>query len=328
MTIPSPLAPVPAPSPIALSLTSSDGLPLRGWCYGSEPSASTQPLPPAPLLLLHGFANDSRIWDPIASRLALDRTVYALDFRGHGDSAWDPAVRYDHATLAADVDCVVRALGLQRNWILVGHSLGARVGLLYQQTYRPSLAGLAILDTGPEIGAAGVARVRRDAEAMPESFEDPAAYLAWLKRSYILADPVRLAAWATHNLRRLPGGAWQPKTDPAFTRSLWRSDRRNGDASDLVAPLDQILIEALQSVDCPTLLLRGQMSAILRQRSAERMVHDWLGNGRLVTIPGAGHALPLDQPRTVATALADFLSSLNPAMETADAHATLPASGH
>ena len=184
--------------------------------------------------------------------------------------------------------------------------------MLYQQRHRPTLAGLAILDTGPEIGAAGVARVRRDAEAMPDRFQTPEDYLAWLRRSYIMAEPAALAAWAYLNLRRLPTGEWQPKTDPAFTRSLWKAGQHNGDASDLAAPLDDALIAALRSVDCPTLLLRGQLSAILRRHSAERMVNEWLRKARLETIANAGHALAVDQPLAVAEALAEFLADLGP----------------
>lgn len=300
-------------NPTPLSWSGADSFPLRGWRYHPQPQAQSRPeFEPGAVavVLLHGFANDSRIWDPIARQLANRHPVYALDFRGHGDSDWDPAVRYDHWTLAADVDRVVSGLDLLQPPVLVGHSLGARVGLLYQQRYRPALAGLAILDTGPEIGAAGVARVRRDAEAMPELFDAPEEYLAWLRRSYVMADPSVLAAWASLNLRRLPTGEWQPKTDPAFTRSLWKAGAQRGDASDLTAPLDTALIEALQSVDCPTLLMRGQLSAILRRRSAERMVNEWLGDGRLVTIEDAGHALLVDQPLAVAAALTAFLQDL------------------
>lgn len=286
------------PSPQSLEFKSHDGLILRGWRWGY----GTRP----PVLLLHGFSNDSRIWEPIAERLGREREVYSLDFRGHGDSDWDPHARYDHQTLAADVAIAVDTWGLS-NFVLAGHSLGARVALIYQQHYRPKLHKAVILDTGPKVAAAGVARVRRDAEATPATFDSIEAYRQWLEAIYFLAQPEALAAMARNNLRRLNNSRWQPKTDPAFTRSLWKQDVHNGDASDLVAPLDTTLIEALGVLHCPTLVLRGQISAILRPHTAKRMVEEWLPSASLETIDGAGHALLVDQPQSVAAAIQRFI---------------------
>ena len=80
------------------------------------------------VVLLHGFTNDAHIWDGLASKLQQSHQVFALDFRGHGDSDWDPEGRYEHAVLVSDVQQIIAQLGLN-NIHLVGHSLGARVAV-------------------------------------------------------------------------------------------------------------------------------------------------------------------------------------------------------
>jgi pimeloyl-ACP methyl ester carboxylesterase len=52
-------------------------------------------------------------------------------------------------------------------------------------------------------------------------------------------------------------------------------------------------------VDVPTLIVRGELSDILGAATAQRMV-DRLKRGRLVTVPGVGHAPTLDEPDAVA----------------------------
>ena len=78
------------------------------------------------LLLLHGFGNDAHIWDDFAPAVAPYYRTVALDHRGHGDSAWDPELRYEHEAMVEDVERVCDALGIDR-LVLVGHSLGGPV---------------------------------------------------------------------------------------------------------------------------------------------------------------------------------------------------------
>src|SRR5262245_17946719 len=55
-----------------------------------------------PVVLLHGFAQTSRMWDPLLPRLVERHTVVVPDLRGAGASAM-PDVGYDKKTMAADI---------------------------------------------------------------------------------------------------------------------------------------------------------------------------------------------------------------------------------
>ena len=92
-----------------------------------------------PLLFLHGFGNEAHIWDDFAPTVAPHYRTFALDHRGHGDSAWDPERRYEHDVMVADVERVLEQLGVER-FVLIGHSLGGRVATLFAGRHPERLA--------------------------------------------------------------------------------------------------------------------------------------------------------------------------------------------
>lgn len=108
-------------------------------------------IPPAPgpnnppILLLHGLASATRIWDFVAPLLAeRGYTVIALDQRGHGESD-KPGSGYDFTTIVADDPAAVKALGLERP-IIVGHSWGASVALQYTVTESDNVTSIVLVD--------------------------------------------------------------------------------------------------------------------------------------------------------------------------------------
>jgi pimeloyl-ACP methyl ester carboxylesterase len=284
--------------PQSLFLDAPDGIRLHVLHWQGPAGAQK-------ILLVHGFTHHAWVWAGLAERLRAHFDVYALDFRGHGDSAWDPRHRYLHEHLQDDIRHAVDALSLQ-GCHLIGHSLGARVAMLalHQQ---PALASsFTIIDTGPEVGAAGAAKVRRDAESQPTAFDSVDIFHAYLRRIYALANAEALAAFATHSLRR-NGEQYALKMDPGFTRALWKPDSYHNDSRDLRAPLNEQLWNALASLRIPTLVLRGAASAILSRQTAEKMANEVIPNARLKAVPVAGHAVMLDNPDVATDLIESFL---------------------
>jgi len=76
------------------------------------------------IVLLGGTGATALEWDPIAAQLCGDRTVFAVDLRGHGDSDWPG--RYGIDLMARDVAALLPQLAPEVD--LVGHSLGGLVG--------------------------------------------------------------------------------------------------------------------------------------------------------------------------------------------------------
>jgi len=66
-----------------------------------------------PVILLHGYAQNSHMWRPLMKELAKTHLVVAPDLRGFGDSA-KPASGYDKKTMAQDVHALAQSRGIQK----------------------------------------------------------------------------------------------------------------------------------------------------------------------------------------------------------------------
>lgn len=269
---------------------SADGIRLHARLYDLRDDTDT---PAIPLFCVPGLTRNARDFEALAPHLARTRPVYAINLRGRGESGYaKDAMTYTPLTYVQDVMALVEDLGLSRV-ILVGTSLGGLVTMLLN-AMRPGLvAGAVLNDVGPEIEAAGLERIRgyvgqassyptwvhcaravaaTNAGVYPDwSLQD---WLVAVKRSHRTTPEGMIVADYDANIAqpfKLPGGEAGVDLWPAF--------------------------ESL--ADVPTLILRGGLSDILGAAAADKMVKR-LCHGRLVTVPGVGHAPTLDEAEAVA----------------------------
>ena len=99
------------------------------------------------VLLIHGLASSSHIWDLVAPRLVrLGLHPVAYDQRGHGRSS-KPSSRYGFDRTTDDAAAVIRTTRLHRP-IVVGHSWGANVALELALRRSRLVGGTVLLDGG------------------------------------------------------------------------------------------------------------------------------------------------------------------------------------
>jgi 3-oxoadipate enol-lactonase len=259
-----------------------------------------------PLLLLHGFGNEAHIWDDFAPVVAPHYRTLALDHRGHGRSGWDPDGRYEIDTLVDDLEAVTAALGIER-LVLVAHSLGGRVATLFGGRHPGRIAGLVLVDIGPEVDLRGSLRIRQDVESNLEPvFESVEEYARALSLSYPAATPEALRRMAQHGLRRRDDGRFELTMDPAW-RGLTSGRGASPDAEEREGELQRRMWDALAALPCPVLVVRGAASDILSPEVTDRMVDDVLQQGRLAVVPQAGHSVMTDNPEGFNEAVAGFV---------------------
>ena len=97
-----------------------------------------------PVILLHGYAETSRMWRPLMVELAKAHTVIAPDLRGFGQSS-KPTSGYDKKTMAQDIHALAKSLGYRRATI-VGHDIGLMVAYAYAAQYPTEVDRVVLMD--------------------------------------------------------------------------------------------------------------------------------------------------------------------------------------
>ena len=96
------------------------------------------------VVLIHGYAENSDSWAPLAADLMKDHTVVVPDLRGIGRSS-KPADGYDKKTQAKDMRVVVTSLGYDKTFV-VAHDIGNMVAYAYAAIYPEKVERLVVMD--------------------------------------------------------------------------------------------------------------------------------------------------------------------------------------
>ena len=244
------------------------------------------------LVLLHGFTGHARSWDSFAADMRANYHVYALDQRGHGDSAWTDD--YSPDAMVEDVQRWVTALGLKQ-FVLLGLSMGGRNAYQFAATHPEDVERLVIVDIGPEIATAGATRIQTGVRAS-DVFATPEEALERARAANPRADEAENLNRTLNNLMLQENGSWTFRYDRGLrdgTRPLARPD--GGDAWGM-----------LPKIEAPTLLIRGELSDVLAPEVAERMLKE-IPDCKFAVVPGAGHSIPLESPQGFLEAARTFL---------------------
>ncbi len=259
-----------------------------------------------PLVLLHGFSNEAHVWDDIAPAIAPYYRTLAFDLRGHGDSDWDPERRYDYESHVADLEAATEALGIER-MVLFGHSFGGRVAMFFAGRHPERIAGLVVVDSGPEHDPRGALRIRLETESRGDgSFESRADYRALMARNYPAASAAVVDRLAAHALREREDGRFEPKLDPSFLKAT--ADRAPAEQERESKATTEALWKALERLPAPTLVIRGAASDVLSADIADRMV-EVLPAGQLAVVGQASHSVMTDNPAGTLEAITAFALS-------------------
>ena len=253
-----------------------------------------------PVLCLAGSSANSKSFHALASRIAARLRVLCMDWRGHGQSDWDPD--YRHYGFEVDSDDVLEMLGVEKltRVVVIGTSRGGIIAMVMAMSRPDLLAGVVLNDIGPVVGEAGLVRLQR-AFALDSAFDSfEAAGQAMKDRLGVGVTGLGSEAWTEHArqaYRREADGKVRPDFDPGYAKGF--SEAESG--GDMWAVFD-----ALGAI--PTLAMRGALSDVLESETLEQMA---ARKGDLITatIPGRTHCPFLDERESLA-AIDSFLAGV------------------
>ncbi|GIW13792.1 MAG: hypothetical protein KatS3mg062_1231 [Tepidiforma sp.] len=252
-----------------------------------------------PVVMLHGFGVSGHMFDEFAERMQDRYWLLALDQRGHGDSDWSESGDYSREAFVEDLEGFRKALGLDR-FVLVGHSMGGLNAVSYVNRYPGHVTALVLVDVGPESSKEGVDNIIRFTRGPDElDFEE---FVQMAHRFNPRRTLENIRERMRHRLKPTESGKWTWKFDRRFREpdsGLTVGWRLSSDE----------LWQLFRNITVPTLLVRGAESDVLSAEVAERVAQE-MPAARLVTIPGAGHSVPGDNPDAFTEAVASFLAEV------------------
>ncbi len=251
-----------------------------------------------PVLALSGLTRNGTDFDYAAPHLA-DTRLIRLDYRGRGKSAWSGPETYTIPTEAGDVISLLDYLQLDEVAIL-GTSRGGLIAMLLAMIAKDRLAGVCLVDIGPELDTTGLDVIRNYIGRNPvqKTYDEATAMRASLMPGFDNVPESRWAEEVRKHYEETPEGL-VINYDPALRDAVIAAGTQ---------PVPDLwpMFDALK--DLPLALVRGANSNLLsttttmemRRRRPDMIFAD---------VPDRGHVPFLDEPDAV-MALRDWIKAL------------------
>ena len=98
-----------------------------------------------PIMIIHGLFGSSDNWGMLGKKFAEKFSVYLIDLRNHGRSPHDSSMNYE--LMADDLHKLIIDEGIESP-VLLGHSMGGKAALQYNEKYKNVLKKLIVADIG------------------------------------------------------------------------------------------------------------------------------------------------------------------------------------
>ncbi|MCP4756438.1 MAG: alpha/beta hydrolase [Proteobacteria bacterium] len=223
-----------------------------------------------PVLLLHGFLSQARIWGDLASILCGNHRVLALNQRGHGKSEWSTDGDYSIDAHFTDLVHFIEHLDL-RELVLIGHSMGGRNALFYTACRPERIRKLILVD----------ARLGNSDQSL-NALKSMLGNADVADFSHLSIDDAfdRIRSTSEKPIAAGNGSLY----DPWLVVASHLADHRVEDLWPFVG-----------NIPCPTWIIRGERSRFLSQTDAETMKH-LMPTAEIEVVPLASH-LPMLENR-------------------------------
>lgn len=255
-----------------------------------------------PVILLHGYAQNSHMWRPLIPELAKTHTVVAPDLRGFGQSS-KPANGYDKKTMAQDIHAVALSLGI-KSAIVVGHDIGLMVAYAYAAQFPNEVNRVVLMDAFlPGVGDWKTVWLLRDLWHFHFYGETPLKLVTGRERIYFEHFWNDFAADPKHSV---------PEADRRFYAASYGRPGAMRAGFEVFRSFEQDAKDfaefAQTKLTIPMLVLTGEKASGNFLIEQARLVDS---NVQGVVIKGSGHWLMEEAPGQVIPQLVTFITKSN-----------------
>lgn len=241
-----------------------------------------------PLVLIHAFPTDERLWELQRAGLKKNFRVITLDLWGFGKSASVDGRAVTMVDYADEVKQLLDQLHIHKA-IIGGESMGGYIALAVFEKYPDSVSGLVLSDT-QSIADSFDATSKREATAVDVLEHGTAKLISGFM-------PKALTPEASEQTSRFLQNILESQSSTAVASAL-RGMALRTDTSNL-----------LSNTQLPILIITGDQDALISPQQSQNM-HQLAKNSKLVTIANAAHLSSLEQPEQWNQAVVDMFYKL------------------
>lgn len=242
----------------------------------------------APMVLLHGYTDSRRSYEPLMAQMPPNLRLIAVTLRGHGDSA-KPDASYRLDAFVSDLAALFDRLHI-RSAVVVGHSMGSLVAQRFALDHPQRVRALVL------IGAFATVRGNLAAQAL------------WEEAISLLEDPVPPELAREFQASTMVAPAPPEFFEMVVAESLKVPARVWREA--MQALLTDDFSHDLRRITARTLIVWGDKDAFCDQAQHHLLTRS-IRNSRLIAMPDIGHAPHWEAPRRVADILGAFVEALD-----------------
>jgi pimeloyl-ACP methyl ester carboxylesterase len=229
-----------------------------------------------PLLFVHGWRADHRIWDPLVDLLARRHRTILVDLRGSGESQGAPGP-YTIEAFSNDLSDLFAA---------ISHSMGSAVAQRFAIDNPPAVEGQVLIAPIP---ASGPHFKPSTEDFLRSTVGDPMKSAAWLQRlTRHEPDP------ETHELLAAAAASVPPRAALAMLDGWLRLD----------------FADEAATIETPTLVVVPEHDPPMTPDFVREHVAGLIVGSRLEIVADSGHYLPLEKPAELAALIERFLVEL------------------
>lgn len=243
------------------------------------------------ILCVHGITANGRFWDCLASALTPHHRVIAMDLRGRGLSD-KPPTGYSIQHHCKDILALMNDQGLERP-VLMGHSLGAFISLVFAARYPRKVDQLILVDGGGKLSEIQMAKVfagiKPSLDRLGKVFSSLKVYLSQMKQApYLQPWNSYMETYFRYEVEKVKGGV-RSRVHP---KNIEEEAKNLGKVNST---------KFYKRVKTPTLILRAtkgmlaEDDLLLPDDVADRMVRE-IPNAKRVDVEGTNHYSILFQP--------------------------------
>lgn len=241
-----------------------------------------------PFLILHGYFGMSDNWKTLGNQFSENYEVHLIDQRNHGRSFHSD--EFDYELLAEDLYAYIQHYKLEKV-LLLGHSMGGKVAMLFAVTYPELVDKLIIADISPKYYEPHHQSILAALNSVNFSLHNTRSKVEEALRIYMKDEGV--LQFMLKNVFR------KSKQTLAFRFNLHSLTVNNSEVGEA--------LPSFTHFDGPTLFLKGENSNYITSEEIP-LINAHFANAKIVTVKNAGHWLHAENPTQFYSEVISFLN--------------------